>query len=45
MAFLTTWRLTLAADLLCEPGATIGSAAPFKRVRGVSPAEHRAAAA
>jgi AraC-like DNA-binding protein len=58
MAFLTTWRLTLAADLLCEPGATVGSVAPqvgystafalsaaFKRVRGVSPAQHRAAAA
>lgn len=58
MAFLTTWRLTLAADLLREPGATVGSVAPqvgysspfalsaaFKRVRGVSPAEHRAAGA
>lgn len=27
MAFLTGWRLTLAADLLREPGATIGSVA------------------
>lgn len=58
MAFLTTWRLALAADLLLEPGATLtavarqvgyGSAfalsAAFKRVRGVSPREHRATAA
>jgi AraC-like DNA-binding protein len=58
MTFLTTWRLSLAADLLREPGATVGSVAPqvgyssafalstaFKRVRGMSPAEHRAAAA
>jgi AraC-like DNA-binding protein len=54
IAFLTTWRLSLAADLLREPGATIASVAPevgyssafalsaaFKRVRGISPAEHR----
>lgn len=54
IAFLTTWRLSLAADLLREPGATIASVAPqvgyssafalsaaFKRVRGLSPAEHR----
>ena len=27
MTFLTGWRLTLAADLLREPGATIGSVA------------------
>jgi AraC-like DNA-binding protein len=27
MTFLTEWRLTLAADLLREPGATIGSVA------------------
>jgi AraC-like DNA-binding protein len=27
MAFLTDWRLSLAADLLLEPGATIGSVA------------------
>jgi len=57
MTFLTGWRLALAADLLREPGATVGSVAErvgygsafalstaFKRVRGVSPAQHRAAA-
>ncbi len=57
MTFLTGWRLALAADLLCEPDATIGSVAQkvgysspfalstaFKRVRGVSPQEHRASA-
>jgi AraC-like DNA-binding protein len=57
MSFLTGWRLSLAADLLREPGATVGSVAhqvgygssfalssAFKRVRGVSPQEHRAAA-
>lgn len=27
MTFLTNWRLTLAADLLLEPGATVGSVA------------------
>jgi len=27
MTFLTEWRLTLAADLLCEPGETIASVA------------------
>ena len=27
MTFLTTWPPTLAADLLCEPGATVGSVA------------------
>lgn len=55
MAFLTSWRLALAADLLREPGATIGAVASqvgygspfalstaFKRVRGVSPQQHRA---
>ena len=55
MAFLTAWRLALAADLLREPDATIGTvarqvgygspfalSAAFKRVRGVSPKEHRA---
>jgi AraC-like DNA-binding protein len=54
MAFLTDWRLSLAADLLLEPGATIGSVAyqvgygtpfalstAFKRVRGISPQQHR----
>ncbi len=58
MTFLTNWRLTLAADLLCEPGNTIGSVAhqvgyaspyalstAFKRVRGISPREHRLARA
>ena len=57
MSFLAEWRIALAADLLLEPGATIGSVAlqvgygspfalstAFKRVRGVSPAEFRAAA-
>ena len=57
MAYLTSWRITVAADLLREPGATVGSVAPqvgygssfalstaFKRVRGVSPQEHRTAA-
>ena len=28
MSFLTGWRLALAADLLREPGATVGSVAP-----------------
>jgi AraC-like DNA-binding protein len=54
MTFLTGWRLALAADLLCEPDATVGTVAQkvgysspfalstaFKRVRGVSPQEHR----
>ncbi|NUT40683.1 MAG: AraC family transcriptional regulator [Thermoactinospora sp.] len=54
MSYLTDWRLTLAADLLREPGMTVGSvarkvgygspfalSAAFKRVRGVSPQEHR----
>ena len=57
MAFLTAWRLALAADLLCEPDTTIGAvaqqvgygspfalSAAFKRVRGVSPRDHRLAA-
>jgi AraC-like DNA-binding protein len=57
MTFLTNWRLALAADLLREPGATVGAVADkvgygspfalsvaFKRVRGVSPQEHRLAA-
>jgi AraC-like DNA-binding protein len=56
MSFLTGWRIALAADLLREPGATIGSvaeqvgygspfalSAAFKRVRGVSPRDYRAA--
>jgi AraC-like DNA-binding protein len=54
MTFLTEWRLALAADLLREPDATVGSVArkvgygspfalstAFKRVRGISPQEHR----
>jgi AraC-like DNA-binding protein len=54
IAYLTGWRLALAADLLRDPDATIGSvarqvgygspfalSAAFKRVRGVSPREHR----
>jgi len=58
MTFLTEWRLSLAADLLREPGATLGSVAQqvgygspyalstaFKRSRGVSPRDHRLAAA
>jgi AraC-like DNA-binding protein len=56
VSFLTGWRIALAADLLLEPGATIGSVAhqvgygspfalstAFKRVRGISPQQHRAA--
>jgi AraC-like DNA-binding protein len=56
MTFLTEWRIALAADLLLEPGATIGSVAhqvgygspfalstAFKRTRGISPQQHRAA--
>jgi AraC-like DNA-binding protein len=54
MSFLTGWRIALAADLLLEPDATIGSVAhqvgygspfalstAFKRVRGISPRQHR----
>ncbi len=57
MSYLTGWRLDLAADLLREPDATVGSVArqvgygspfalstAFKRVRGVSPQEHRVGA-
>jgi AraC-like DNA-binding protein len=56
MAYLTGWRLALAADLLREPDATVAAvarqvgygspfalSAAFKRVRGVSPQEHRSA--
>ena len=56
MAFLTGWRLALAADLIRAPDATLAAVArkvgysspfalssAFKRVRGVSPAEFRAA--
>jgi len=58
MSYLTGWRLTLAADLLREPDATVGAVArqvgyaspfalstAFKRVRGVSPRQHRLEAA
>ena len=58
MTFLTEWRLSLAADLLREPGATLASVAhqvgygspyalstAFKRSRGISPRDHRLAAA
>jgi AraC-like DNA-binding protein len=54
MAYLTSWRLALAADLLREPDSTVGAvagqvgygssfalSAAFKRVRGISPREHR----
>lgn len=57
MAFLTGWRLDLAADLLREPHAKLGSvarqvgygtpfalSAAFKRERGISPRDYRAAA-
>jgi AraC-like DNA-binding protein len=56
MTFPTGWPIALAADLLFEPGATIGSVAErvgygspfalstaFKRVRGISPQQHRTA--
>ena len=57
MSFLAGWRIALAADLLREPGATmapshaVGYGSPyalstaFKRVRGISPKQHRAMAA
>ncbi|MEU5980493.1 AraC family transcriptional regulator [Streptomyces sp. NPDC047315] len=54
MAYLTRWRIDLAADLLRESEATVEAiarkvgyggafafSAAFKRVRGVSPQEHR----
>ena len=54
MAYLTSWRLALAADLLREPDATVSAVAAqvgygssfalstaFKRIRGISPREHR----
>lgn len=57
MAYLTSWRLALAADLLRDPDTTIAAVArqvgysspfalstAFKRVRGVSPQEHRVGA-
>ncbi|MDT0303722.1 AraC family transcriptional regulator [Streptomonospora wellingtoniae] len=58
MAYLTGWRLELAAQLLRDPEATVtavarrvGYATPFalsaafKRVHGISPAQHRVGAA
>jgi AraC-like DNA-binding protein len=55
MAYLTAWRLALAAGLLREPDTTLASVArqvgyatpfalstAFKRVRGLSPQDHRA---
>ncbi|MEU6239085.1 AraC family transcriptional regulator [Kitasatospora sp. NPDC047058] len=58
MAYLATWRLALAADLLRDPGHTVASvarrvgysnafalSAAFKRVRGLTPQEHRRLAA
>jgi AraC-like DNA-binding protein len=58
MAYLTGWRLTLAADQLTDSGDTldaiarrVGYASPFalsaafKRVRGITPSEHRRTAA
>jgi AraC-like DNA-binding protein len=58
MTYLAGWRLALAADLLREPGATVGAVArhvgygspyalstAFKRVRGMSPKDHRLAMA
>ncbi|WP_089209177.1 AraC family transcriptional regulator [Streptosporangium subroseum] len=57
MAFLTGWRLAMAADLLREGDVTVGAVArqvgygssfalstAFKRVRGISPQEHRVGA-
>jgi AraC-like DNA-binding protein len=54
MAYLTGWRLALAADLLRGPHTTVSAVAQqvgygsafalstaFKRVRGISPREHR----
>jgi len=54
MAYLTGWRLSLAADLLRDPDTTVGAvaaqvgysspfalSAAFKRVRGISPKDHR----
>ncbi|MFD9444695.1 AraC family transcriptional regulator [Streptomyces sp. NPDC060006] len=55
MAYLAAWRIDLAADLLRETDATVGSIArkvgyantfalsvAFKRLRGITPTEHRA---
>ena len=40
MTFLTGWRIALAADLLLEPGATIGSVAAAGRLRQPVRAQH-----
>lgn len=58
MTYLRERRIAQAAELLREPGATIGAVAPrvgfssafalsaaFKRIRGISPTEHRTAEA
>ncbi|MEH6373287.1 AraC family transcriptional regulator [Streptomyces sp. KLMMK] len=55
LTYLTDWRMTLAADRLRTPGATVTAvakevgyadgfafSAAFKRVRGISPSDHRA---
>ncbi|MFG2331005.1 AraC family transcriptional regulator [Streptomyces sp. NPDC048604] len=55
MTYLTSWRIDLAADLLRETDATVGSIArrvgyantfalsvAFKRLRSITPTEHRA---
>ncbi|MET9293110.1 AraC family transcriptional regulator [Streptomyces sp. NPDC003077] len=57
MTYLTTWRVSLAADLLRDTDATVSSIArrvgysdtfalsvAFKRCRGITPTQHRAAA-
>jgi transcriptional regulator GlxA family with amidase domain len=57
ISYLTTWRLTLAADLLTETDTTLQAVArrvgysdafalstAFRRVRGISPNQHRQAA-
>ena len=41
MSFLTGWRIALAADLLREPGATVGSVAAAGRLRQLVRAQHR----
>ena len=54
MAYLTGWRVTVAADMLRDPDVTLSAvahrvgytspfslSAAFKRVRGVSPQQHR----
>ena len=41
MSFLTGWRIALAADLLLEPGATVGCVAAAGRLRQPVRALHR----